>query len=395
MTKAMIVACALVATLALSADAARPIAMQRVGDPAPIPGADALDSGFDAVTGEGNLMSIFEDDWSSTSTFAMPDSSGVTYSVPKNIKAAAVDLTQTKTNQCLTQTFDSWLHTYMSSFNIGISIGTSAFSLSANYNKEVGHVKNETSSETKAVDMSQFEVVPYKLEAFPYFVRKQSDMWSASVDALPETISTDQDKQMVTAFVQAFGTHFVTETTNGLRLNVDTFVDTSIFHEYTDDWVSTQMSLTFHYLCFGISAGGFKNKTDIHVSDDFKKVSKSTITYIGGDEALQTNSTLKEWALSVDKFPQALNHTLTETPVLVADSAKQAMLQAVNSNYLNKGSLPDAVDAVAAEHAAAAKAKGVELPNNDHPMRLKNFMRNLDRKLVRKRVNAMAARVTA
>jgi len=297
----------------------------------------------------------------------MPDSSGVVYGVPDGVKASTVDQTSSRVVENLTLKYENFLEFYTRTFDFSVGIGGSLpFSFKWKYDNTIGHIRNATMQGSHAVGSSIYEVVPYKLSAPPFFVRKMDESFQAALTQLPKSLETEGDKAMVNAFVGAYGTSFVNDITCGLRYDFFSLVDSKIFQNYSMDWVSTQMGLEFHYAAFDIDAGGFKNRSKIHVSNDFTKAAQTFSTYTGGDLHLQTNKTMAEWVQSVDGFPAALNYSVSDITVLVNDPSTKNMLAEVLKNYAKTSNLPKAIDA-AAETLAALRG-GVEQAKSPLPM---------------------------
>merc|ERR1712216_753890 len=95
----------------------------------------------------------------------------------------------------------------------------------------------------------------------------------------------------------------------------------------TSSWVSSQISLNFHFDAFAIDAGGFTNRSEIKMDKSFMEHSKSYLFYEGGLPALQTSQSLAQWEPTIAQAPHFLNATLDKISNLAADPQVQTALR--------------------------------------------------------------------
>merc|ERR1712216_847507 len=105
----------------------------------------------------------------------------------------------------------------------------------------------------------------------------------------------------------------------------------------TSSWVSSQISLNFHFDAFAIDAGGFTNRSEIKMDKSFMEHSKSYLFYEGGLPALQTSQSLAQWEPTIAQAPHFLNATLDKISNLAADPQVQKALSGYIDEYLSTG----------------------------------------------------------
>ena len=158
----------------------------------------------------------------------------------------------------------------------------------------------------------------YELQAYP-----MSLLGDNSIDPifkgyvttkLPETITTAADKAAYDFVIKNWGTHYVTWSSYGGRLNLDVFTDKSFDEAHTQQWMTEQHSLSFHFHLYVLDASatiaGFTNKSQIHVNSSFAQSSRTYLYYEGGDPTKMSEADLEGWLASVNDQPHWLNSTL-------------------------------------------------------------------------------------
>ena len=71
-----------------------------------------------------------------------------------------------------------------------------------------------------------------------------------ALDGLPRKIKTDRDKFRYEMFTRAWGTHYISGANFGGKLIHNVYVDTDWYSSQQSSWVSSQISLNFHYDAF-------------------------------------------------------------------------------------------------------------------------------------------------
>jgi len=112
-----------------------------------------------------------------------------------------------------------------------------------------------------------------------------------------------------------------------------------LIKKYDKSWVITQLSLKFTYDGFDLYTGGFKNRTDIKIDNIFSQASKTSLFFVGGERALQTNDTEKPWFASIDAYPGLIEASFSSISDLVTDPVKQRNLLFMLTNHINTGAV--------------------------------------------------------
>ncbi len=107
---------------------------------------------------------------------------------------------------------------------------------------------------------------------------------------------------------------------------------------YTSEWVSEEYGFNFHYLLYGISTGGFYNRSDITVDKEFLENSQTKVVFYGGDPVLANISSLDAWVKTIDKNTFPMNVTMIGLWNLITDNdQKQQTMENFIVGYLNNG----------------------------------------------------------
>lgn len=240
--------------------------------------------------------------------------------------------------------YDDWVHTMTKNFNVNAGVSLQEYnhtmSLNFKYNRESFTYKERTLTNNAASGFSKHEWALLSLESYPPQLMTLNPMFERLVSALPSTVSGAADQAKYNQIVQYWGTHFPTYANFGGHVHVNTFVNKSILASHSSSWVQNQFSLTFHYWMFDLSGGGFTNRSDIHISNEFKQAATTYIFFRGGDLALQSNATVNQWADSIPANPLYLNVTMSDLSELVTDAKKASLLQKTIKSYLDVGKLP-------------------------------------------------------
>jgi hypothetical protein len=98
--------------------------------------------------------------------------------------------------------------------------------------------------------------------------------------------------------------------------------------------------LEFSWEFININGGGKENRSHIHVSHDFLQGSTQSLSFLGGNPALQTNKTLGEWFKSVVTYPELFNGSYSPISELISDPTKASTYQDFVEYYMSHGCFP-------------------------------------------------------
>lgn len=325
-----------------------------------LPGADVTTRGFDMITGVNMswtnskpLLPIFGVTFNQGKTFKVPGNPNV-WSVPDQLTATNVDRTYEAIVDKICVSYHDYISEESSNFNVGVNVDvpigvnhTQSLKGSFKYNHESYTYKNIMSQKTKASGYSFQYAALYTVEAMPPFLMPLSSQMAATFKVLPSSIESAEDQTYYNDVVSYFGTHVAMMADYGGAFHLSTFVDDSMFSSHTESWVANQMSLTLSYDMFQISAGGFHNRSDIHIDQEFQHSSETYIFFKGGDPALQSNTTAAEWFKSIPQYPVYLNTTLigldqvlSVAPGISGSTAKAELMKTTLNRYLCDAVLP-------------------------------------------------------
>ena len=219
-----------------------------------------------------------------------------------------------------------------SRFNIGVSITVKDISASVKYNQAMATASDIMSNKSHVYAGSKKWWKMFDIAAYPPALTGCIDpMLQHVLSTLPQTIGSDADSMKYYMFVQAWGTHYMINGDFGGKLIHNVYIDTDFYMKHTSSWMSTQIDLNFHFDAFDIDGGGFHNRSDIHMNQDYVKHSKSYVFYEGGLPALQTDQTMGQWEATIYKAPHFLNATMAK----ISDLAENPKIQKTLSGYID------------------------------------------------------------
>eukprot|EP00937_MAST-01D_sp_MAST-1D-sp2_P002337 g2337.t1 len=327
-------------------------------DLADMPGTDFVKNGFDisndtvseyvSVGGETSRLPIYHFTYNNAQTWTCP--------YTKTVYRVADQLSPTTDTQAYEGIVEDISYSFKETFtyetarySIGATISTHNITAGVQWKHEMATMDDEMSNTSHVFAGSSNWWKIYDLAAYPpMLVQCVDPMFITALGVLPKTIASEEDRIKYHALLQAWGTHYVVNGNFGGKLIHNVYVDADFYASKSQSWVSNQISLQFHFDVFDIDGGGFTNKSQIDIDQDFSKHSQSYLFYEGGLPSLQTNTTLADWEPTIAQAPHFLNATLAKISDLAADPQVQQTLQGYIADYLAHGGNPPAFTRAAA-----------------------------------------------
>lgn len=311
------------------------ILFQQVYSYKPIDATQYMGAGVDAKKAIFGLAPIFQLTYTSNKTWTSPHSN-ITFKVPDQIATSSDTQTQEIVLQNSYKTYQHYLYEYTAHWNFDVNIGVSYASLGYKYNKELAITKETLDTQTKTMMHGNHVWYFYVATLYPAFILNYDPMFQMALNKLPQKIVTSNDLTYYNEFITTFGTHFMTRALFGAKVNFNAYTDDSLMQSHSSEWVSTQYGFYFHSKLFNISSGGFKNQSDIKVSEQFLKQVNAKINFYGGDPSLSNLNNLTDWTDTIDQFTYPINSTMNGIWELVTtDIIKQQTLKSFVINYMN------------------------------------------------------------
>jgi len=288
------------------------------------------------------LLPVFTFSTNQHKTFTPAYSPATTYDVPDQVVVANTGENGEIIIQDVYNHYQDFLQTIRSSFtfSIGFSAMKNALSLGFKYDKELMKVQHMLSNNTIAQGHSKHWWNLYQIEGLPAFLQTLDPALTAGFAQLPASVANAADAAKYDQFFNYYGTHYVSLANFGAYVHMDSFVSTDLVNKYSMQWVSTQMGLEFHLWLFNVSAGGFKNKTDIKLDNTYAQHSESYTFFEGGDPTIAGINTLSAWVATIESEPHYLNLTLRPLSELASNAGvKATMATAMNSYVANNGTV--------------------------------------------------------
>lgn len=305
----------------------------------PLSAVQYIGAGMDAKKAIFGLAPLFKLTYTGGKTWISPHTK-TTYNVPDQLIVSNDYQVHEQVLQDSYQTYDMYLKTYVSYWNFNISASKGDASLGFKYNHELGTVKCQLQNTTKTMMHGDHSWYFYVANMYPPSILKLDPMFELAIEDLPKQVLNSSDKQSYTDFVTTFGTHFTYRALFGAKVNFNTFMSNSFANKYSKQWTNTQYGLYFHYKLFNISADGYKNQSDIKVSEEFLKSANASVNFYGGDPSFAHLDNLTDWTETIEQFTYPINTTVTGIWELVKNNPlKQKSLYSFVNNYINEDTL--------------------------------------------------------
>jgi len=315
------------------------------GQSNPVPGWSFMFAGYDIRNAssmslvDGIKYQIFEPTYNMHQTFQRQNSP-VIFQVPDQISAFPITETNVLTSTSIFESADEMLReeTYTYTFHFGFNIGI--FGISADYTRTSGYIHYVFSLQDQYAAKGHFDSQTARFELGPYPLFKLNTFFDTLLNQkIPQCPKSATDLQNVELLVQFFGHVFPTELVMGGSFDCVTSLDANLVKQYDKTWVYSQLSLRFTYDGFDLYAGGFHNRTDIHIDSQFSKFTKTSMFFEGGERSFQSNNTEKQWYATIADQPGLISASLSSLSLLATDPVKQKNLEFIISNHANTGKI--------------------------------------------------------
>lgn len=307
----------------------------------PISATNYLGSGFDAryckYSDAVSLAPIFTFTYTEGKQWISPYSH-IVFDVPDQMVIKPFETVFELSEESVSDTYTSYLQKFTEWFYFGAEIEVYYFGGGLFYEKSLGYV-NSCYEDDFVETIHGFHL--WTLNAgtlYPQFIETLDPMFQLALDKFPVQIITPEDKEYATEFVQTFGTHYPYRAIFGAKVLYISAINQIMKGSYSSEWVSEQYGLNFHYLLYGISSGGFYNRSDITVDKEFLANSRTKVLFYGGDPILANLTSLDEWVKTIDNNTFPMNVTMVGLWNLITNNnTKQETLKNFIVNYLNNG----------------------------------------------------------
>lgn len=320
-----------------------------------LPGLDYFEKGIEAIQDVVNRtehirLPVYA--WSSKlghnwydpqtqQTFAIPDQLSFTENMAGYEKIDDLYTTE------FTQTISEQTNSYSWGVSVGVNYAGISASVSYSDNKQWYNYDNEVRSQQNYVSHSLMWWKFFELLAYPMDVLGTDGldpMFVGYLERLPPTINNASDRSKYEFLVANWGTHYVKWANFGGKLQLDVFIDKSYASSMTQQWMSDQNSLQFHFQFYAIDPSaqiaGFHNKSEIHRNSSYLSHSRTYVYWQGGDPTMMDTNNLVPWKASIGAAPHWLNVTLEPLwtlPMLTPQQSKT--LHNFTTAYLDRNTL--------------------------------------------------------
>jgi hypothetical protein len=270
-----------------------------------------------------------------------PPKSNITYRLPDQI--GGVDYIGSTIIKRSTDIYDHeerFIQEETSSFEFDLGFDNGKIGVEASYNKTIYHIHSIFKQDFAFAAKGYVRSTMYKYKLGPYILFQKHPFFQGMLNRIPSCPRTPEDLKNVDIFIRAYGHVFPTDIILGGTEDTLTTIDKHIFQEYEKSWVYEQLSLTFTYKNWELDAGGFDNKSDIHIAKDFAQAARTTQLFQGGDRKYQLNSTLKPWFESINDYPNVIGGTFLPLSELIEnDPVKAQSLHWLLSQHISNGNI--------------------------------------------------------
>lgn len=293
----------------------------------PVAAASYLGSGFDSKTALFGLAPIFDYTYGRGEMWK-------NYKVPDQMSVHSYETTSEIVNQGIYKSYHEYIEMYERWFSFDVGISGQYFSAGFKYNETLGFIHEKMSEKFAEIIRGHHLWTYYVATLYPSSIMKFDPMFEKSLDLFPRIIKTDSDREYANQFIKTFGTHYCYRAVFGAKIDFNAAISQQITNSYSQNWYTTQYGFYFHYKLFNVSAGGFKDKTDITIDKTFLKNINADTFFLGGDPALANINNLTAWIKTIEKNPAPMNITLIGIWNLVSDSVKQNTMKNYIIEYL-------------------------------------------------------------
>lgn len=334
-------------------------------------GADFMEKGFDVTNdtvnqyvsqgGETARLPVYKWTFEDQNTYTSPYSK-LPYKVPDQLSVTTDTQAMELVDEDISYKFSD-VQTYeITTMNVGISLSYKNINAGVKYNQQMGKASDKMSNNSHVFAGSKKWWKMFDMAAYPpSLVGGVDPMLTRALGHLPKAIKTDADQTKYFAFVKSWGTHYIMNAGFGGKLKHNVYIETDFFKSRKSSYMSQQISLNFHYDAFSLSGGGFHNKSEIHMDQDYTHHSTSYLFYEGGLPALQTNETLVDWEATIWEAPHFLNATLSKISDLAEDPKTQQTLSDYIVSYLSHaGNPPNMVEGLNKKKIMKADGKQIK-----------------------------------
>lgn len=278
---------------------------------------------------------------------------GERWNVPDQMEAFSNEKLISVANSAFVETYQQWIVEKSSSFSFGIGVQTSCtntsfcMGLNFNYSKESYEYHNNLQFNTKQASFSEMQWTHYTMQSLtPPFMMTLFPGLAGYIKTLPAKIASPEDQAMYSRLIQYWGTHIAMSVDMGAYAHVSSFASNSYVQDVTEEWAAHQWGLNFDAELFNLlnitgHAGGFHNKSSIHVNQSFIDNTNSSQFYRGGNLSM-VNASQEAWLASTIAEPNWVATRLTSLSDIVplSDPAVANNIDATVKSYMATGKLP-------------------------------------------------------
>ena len=299
----------------------------------PINAVNFLGNGFDYKNGTYSLAPIFLFTYKSNITWTSPYSNKI-YKVPDQMFVHSLDMVFEKVTESISSSYKEFYESFVARYTFNLGIDIKSVGIGFNYDRQMGFIKDSMTQNYAAIIHGTHFWTYNVASLYPQYMLQLDPMCQLAINKFPRKIVTQQDVNYATEFTQTFGQFFVYRSIFGAQLDFNVAVSKTLTKNYDKEWMFTQAGLSFHYHLFNISAGGFQNRTQIHIDTEFLAQTNANTTFYGGDPTLANINNLTNWVNSIDQNLFPLNSTFIPIWTIVNDPVKQLSMKNFMISYL-------------------------------------------------------------
>lgn len=300
-----------------------------------IAATDYLGHGYDVSKGLPGLAPIFTYTYNSGQTWQSPYSK-ITYLVPDQMSVSPLEEVREIIVEGSYSSYSEFLEMYRKFFYLDLNVQIDSFGAAFKYNQELGYVYEKMQSQYAMMMHGNYEWTYYTATLYPAYILAYNPMFQEALNLFPEQIITKDDYAKAMEFVNAFGTHYMSGSIFGAKVDYNTGITQELISTYKYQWIETQYTLNFYYNLFVIDNGGYTNKSNIIISQEFLENANANVTFLGGDPTVANLQNMSIWIKTLDSNTFPLNTTLSGLWNLVVgnDTKKNTMMNFI-INYTN------------------------------------------------------------
>jgi len=279
----------------------------------PIPGiVSGFGRGYDVVT-QTNRAPVLRFTYTDPDNVYISPYDKTTYSYPDQCYITTIARGSVVEKINLYNTWEQYYSIKTSSLGISVGLGIGAAEINLGFKQDKGKIDGYFKNKTRNFALDDRLLSLYQLELLPIQDVHISTPLKETIKNLPRTLNGNAEAYQ--RLIDGWGTHYVTASQFGGKLNITIIFASDLFNKYGSKWVSTNVNLAISYEKFklNIDSNTFNNKSK--VNETFNQNSLTETEHVGGQPQVFESDGYKAWVGTIPSNPVLLMDKTTLIPL--------------------------------------------------------------------------------